>query len=199
MAKYIPVTFWNGAGLAMMKATTATPVDGDWDAQDVIIRPWTGRGLMGESDRILSMWSDFGTVGSDANSIAVAYQQERLQSSQCAIGPPTLGEFNGRAPNVPRVFLESRLQSFGERKRVGRAARKPDQDIVFRRLPGLLRGLFHHGVADRDLPVRSHRDHSISHDRQHRRRADRLSEIHRLPLFSPNPADFDSALGWALS
>src|SRR6185503_2156768 len=83
----------------------------------------------------------------------VGDDHHRLEMAQIAVGPPVLGELDGRAHELVGVLLELFLEPFEQREGVGGRAGKAADDLVADQPANLARLVLHHRVADRNLAV----------------------------------------------
>src|ERR1039458_4359105 len=116
--------------------------------------------------RIRASATDGGDAGVRLNHVAlsadekslglVGDQEQSLKLAEHLVGAPVLGQLNRGAANVAVILLQLRFEARKERKRVGRGAGKPGQDLVLVEPPDLAGGVLDDAFPERDLAVSSH-------------------------------------------
>jgi hypothetical protein len=89
---------------------------------------------------------------------AVSHREHRLESAQCPVGAPLLGQFDRGSHEMSGMLLKLTFESLEERERVGRAAGKTGKDLTVVQAPDFAGGRLDHDLAEGDLPVSTERN-----------------------------------------
>ena len=89
----------------------------------------------------------------DQRGIAISYGQHGLQTAQHPVGAPVFGQLDGRAHQMPLVFLQLGLKALEQGECIGSGAGKTGQHFAVVELAHLARRALDHDVAERYLAV----------------------------------------------
>src|SRR5262249_57296879 len=82
---------------------------------------------------------------------------EGLEREMIAIGPPVLGQLDGRARELARILFELAFEALEQREGIGGRAREAADDVALAQAADLLGVGLHNGLADRYLAVAADR------------------------------------------
>jgi hypothetical protein len=107
-------------------------------------------------------------AGDDQRGLAIGHRQHRLQPAQRTIGTPVLGQFDSRTHQIALMLVQLGLEALEQRKGIGRAASETGQNLPLVETPYFLRRPLDDDIAQRDLPVATHRHRIAATHRQDR-------------------------------
>ncbi len=96
----------------------------------------------------------------------IGHNHHRLETTQIAVGPPVLGQFDGSPHELARILFELAFEPLEQGKRVGRRTGKPARSRPLCRVFALFGVRLDHGLPDRHLAVAADRNNPALADGQ---------------------------------